>query len=115
MAIKVDPSIFTHPGPWLRRNFAEPYHLTVQAAAATLGVTRVTINNLLNGDAPLSAEVAMRFEKAFEISAETLMRMQTAYDLAQVRERADKLVVERIAKSDLSTRKTRGLTLPVDQ
>ncbi|WP_443477977.1 HigA family addiction module antitoxin [Novosphingobium aerophilum] len=99
MAIKVHPSIFTHPGPWLRRNFVEPYHLTVQATATALGVTRVAMSNLLNGKAALSAEMAMRFEKAFGVSAETLMRMQTAYDLAQVREHADELVVERIAKA----------------
>lgn len=99
MAITVHPSILTHPGPWLRRNIVEPYHLTVHTAATALGMPRVAMSNLLNGKAPLSAELAMRFEKAFGVSAETLMRMQTAYDFAQVRENVDKIVVERIAKS----------------
>ncbi|GFE73506.1 HigA family addiction module antitoxin [Novosphingobium sp. TCA1] len=89
MAITVHPSILTHPGTWLRRNIVEPYHLTVQSTATALDVTCATMNNLLNGRTALSAEMAMRFEKAFGVSAETLMRMQTAYDLAQLREHAD--------------------------
>jgi len=97
MAIKVHPSICIHPGPWLRRQIIEPHHMTVQATATALGVTRVAMSNLLNGKAALSAEMAMRFEKAFGIKADTLMRMQIGYDLAQVREHADELVVERIA------------------
>lgn len=47
------------------------------------------MNNLLNGRTALSAAMAMRFEKTFGVSAETLMRIQTAYDLAQLREHAD--------------------------
>jgi len=41
---------------------------------------------LLNGNANLSADMAIRFEKAFGIKADTLLRMQTAYELAQARE-----------------------------
>lgn len=88
MAIKVHPSVFTHPGPWLRRNLVEPKHLTTQATAEALGVNRASMAKLLNGKAAISAEMAMRFETAFDLSNETLMRMQTAYDLAQVRQRA---------------------------
>jgi plasmid maintenance system antidote protein VapI len=40
---------------------------------------------LLNGHASLSAMMALRFEKAFGISADTLLRIQVAFDLAQVR------------------------------
>ena len=57
------------------------------------------MSNLLNGKAALSADMALRFEKAFGISADTLMRMQAAYDLVQARSHEDKLVVTRIAKA----------------
>jgi len=37
---------------------------------------------------------AIRFEKAFWVSADTLMRMQSAYALAEARAREDEIVVE---------------------
>jgi antitoxin HigA-1 len=96
MAIKLHSSMAVHPGPWLRRNVIEPYRLTVTAAAERLHVTRPAMSNLLNGKADLSPEMALRFELAFGLDAETLLRMQTAHDLAEVREEADRLDVERV-------------------
>ena len=49
--------------------------------AKRLGVTRQAMNNLVSGKARTSAEMAIRIEKAFE--AETWLRTQAAYDLAQ--------------------------------
>ena len=95
MAIKLHRSVFVHPGPWLRREVVEPYKLTKKRAAEHLGVTRPAMSNLLNGKAALSPEMAIRFEKAFGIRAETMLRMQAAYDLAQVELRADEIKVER--------------------
>jgi plasmid maintenance system antidote protein VapI len=40
--------------------------------------------------------MAIRFEKAFGVKADTLMRMQTTYDMAQARARADKIVIDRV-------------------
>lgn len=99
MAIKVHSSFHVHPGPWLRKEMVEPNGLTVSAAAEALGVTRVAMSNLLNGKAALSADMALRFEKAFGISADTLLRMQSAYDLVQARAHADQLIVTRITKA----------------
>ena len=95
MAIKIHPSIVVHPGPWLRREIVEHYKLSVSRVAEHFGVTRHAMSNLLNGKAALSPEMAIRFEKAFGISANTMMRMQAAYDLAQVELRADEIKVER--------------------
>jgi antitoxin HigA-1 len=50
-----------------------------------MGVSRQALSTVLNGHASLSAEIALCFEQQFKISADTLMRMQTAYDLAQAR------------------------------
>lgn len=96
MAIQIHPSFAVHPGPWLRRNVIEPYHLNVSTAAAHLGVTRAAMSNLLNGHASLSAEMAIRFEKAFAIPADTLIRMQVAHDLVDAREAAKNIKVERL-------------------
>ncbi len=85
MAIKIHPSIHVHPGRWLKRQIVEPHGINVKALAEHLDVSRQNLSNLLNGHTALSAEMAIRFEKAFGLRAETLLRMQSAYDLAQVR------------------------------
>lgn len=98
MAIKLHDSFALHPGPWLRAEIVEPHHLNVSQAAAHLGVTRPAMSNLLNGNASLSPEMALRFEKAFGISADTLMRMQVKHDMALARKRGKKLNIVRIAE-----------------
>lgn len=97
MAIKLHPSLAVHPGAWLRAEVVEPHGLTVTDAAAKLHVTRQAMSNLLGARAGLSAEMAIRFEKAFGLSADTLMRMQASHDLAQARGRQDEIEVERVA------------------
>jgi addiction module HigA family antidote len=97
MAIKLHNSFSLHPGPWLRRNFIEPYGLTQSDAAARLDVTRVALSNLLNGKSALSPEMAIRFEQGFGVSAKTLLRMQAAHDLARVQSAAKAIKVSRIA------------------
>ena len=62
--------------------------LTVTAAAGHLGVTRQTLNNLINNSrASVSPEMAMRLEAVFGSTAENWLRMQAAYDAAQIRKR----------------------------
>ena len=82
MRIKLHKSIAVHPGVLLRYEIVKPCGLSVTAAADRLHVTRQAMSKLLKGNAALSAEVAGRFEKAFGLKAETLMRMQAAHELA---------------------------------
>ena len=51
-----------------------------------------------NERAPLSPEMALRIEKAFGVSMDTLMRMQNSYDIAQARRRAGQIKVARFRK-----------------
>ncbi len=83
-----------HLGVFLRDEIIEPYRLTVTEAANVLGVTRPALSNLLNGKASLSPEMALRFEKAFGIKMETLLKMQLDHDIAQAREKADNIKVK---------------------
>ena len=87
MAIKLHPSFAVHPGTWLKSEIVEPQGLNVPIAAEKLDVTRQAMSNLLNGHASLSAEMAIRFEKAFGLRADTLLRMQAVRDLAEARSR----------------------------
>ncbi len=84
-----------HPGAFVRAEIIEPHALTVTAAADVLGVTRPALSAFLNGRAALSPEMALRLEKAFGVSLETLMRMQSSYDIAQARLREAEIDVDR--------------------
>jgi addiction module HigA family antidote len=97
MAIKLHRSFAVHPGPWLREEVVEPAGLSVTDLADHLGVSRQAMSKLLNGHQGLSAEMAIRFEKAFGLNAGTLMRMQSAHELAQARAHEDEIEVERVA------------------
>lgn len=44
-------------------------------------------SSVLNERASLSPEMALRLEKAFGVSMDTLMRMQNSYDIARTRKR----------------------------
>jgi addiction module HigA family antidote len=84
-----------HPGAFIRTEILDPLELTVTAGAKVLGVSRVTLSSLLNGQADLSGDMALRIEKAFGVRMETLMRMQASYDIVQTRQREKSITVRR--------------------
>ena len=84
-----------HPGRFLRTEIIEAHDLSVTEAAKVPRVSRPTLSSLLNAKADLSGDMALRFEKAFGVDMETLMRMQNSYDIAQTRSRAKKIRVQR--------------------
>ncbi len=86
-----------HPGDFIRTEIVEAAGLTVTAAARALRVSRPALSSLLNGNADLSGEMALRIEKAFGVRMDTLMRMQNAYDIAQTRKRAGQIDIPRIS------------------
>lgn len=96
MAITLHDSFALHPGPWLMDEVLKPHGMSVTRCAAHLGVTRPALSRLLHGHAALSPEMAIRFEMAFGILAATLLRMQSAHDLAQARQRAADIQVQRM-------------------
>ena len=74
-----------HPGGFVKSEIVEALGLSVTDAARRLGVTRPALSALLNERASLSPEMALRIEKVFGVSMDTLMRMQTSHDIARVR------------------------------
>jgi addiction module HigA family antidote len=54
-----------HPGLSVRHDCIEPLGLTITEAADILGVTRQTVNNLVNDKSGISADMAIRLDKAF--------------------------------------------------
>ena len=96
----------SHPGAFIKLIVLEPLGLSVTEAAGVLGVTRPALSALLNGRAALSPEMAIRLEKAFAVDMETLMNMQTAFDIAAARKRAGAIKVQRY-KPKATRRETR--------
>ncbi len=84
-----------HPGSFIRAEILDELNLSVTKAAGILGVRRATLSDLVNEKAALSPEMALRIEKAFGVSMDTLLRMQAWHDSHAMREREDELDVKR--------------------
>ena len=87
-----------HLGGFIRREIIEPLGLSVTEAATALGVTRQALSNLLNERVALTADMALRIEKAFGPKMDHLMRMQLACDLAETRARERDIKVKRFPR-----------------
>ena len=93
MRMKIPP----HPGRIVRQECIEPLGLTITEAAKRLGVTRQTLDKLVNGKAGISPEMSIRLSKAFGSSPEMWLGLQMEYDLAQAEKTANTIKVKRIA------------------
>ncbi len=85
----------SHPGEFIREEVLDALNLNVGQAADALGVRRATLSDLVNGNAALSPEMALRIEKAFGVDMEMLLRMQAWHDAHAMRERAEEIDVKR--------------------
>ena len=83
-----------HPGRIVRQECIEPLGLTIAEAARALGVTRQTVDRLVNGRSGISAEMAIRLAKAFGSTPDTWVRLQAAYDLDQARRREAEITAQ---------------------
>ena len=90
------------PSRIVRQECIEALGLTVSLAARALGVTRQTLNNLVNGRAGVSPEMAIRLSKAFGSSPEVWLGLQMEYDLAQAEKKAGRIKVERVEQEQLA-------------
>lgn len=90
----------SHPGRFIRMEIIEPLELSVTDAAKALRVTRPALSALLNERASLSPEMALRLEKAFGVKMDTLLRMQTAYEIAEARSHEAEIDVAPYARRD---------------
>ena len=91
MSMKKPP----HPGELIGEDVIKPLGISVTKAADILHVRRATLSDLIHGKVALSAEMALRLEKAFGVSMDLLLKMQAGYDAAKARQRAGKIKVTR--------------------
>lgn len=109
-AVGVECQNDVHPGKWVKAELVEPAGVSVTALAAHPGVTRQATSNVLNGNAGVSAEMAIRLENAFGVKADTLLRMQADHDFAEAREGEQKIEVGRLVPASAPS----GLHADVD-
>ena len=95
MAMKNPP----HPGEIIREDIIGALGLSVTKAAEILGVRRATLSDVTNGKAAVSAEMALRLEKAFGVNMDLLLNMQAGYDAAQARMRSGRIKVKRFHRA----------------
>jgi len=84
-----------HPGELVGDNLDE-LGVSVSDAAKALGISRQQLHNVIAGRYGITPEMAMRLEKALGSTADTWLRMQMNYDLAQLRAKAASLKVKRL-------------------
>ena len=99
MALKMHHSLAVHPGVWLRQEIMDPHGVTIEKLVEAFGVSRQSISAIVNGRAALTEEMAVRFEKAFGVSADTLIRMQSSHGMAKAREHEDQIHVGRVLEA----------------
>jgi addiction module HigA family antidote len=85
-----------HPGEMIGDSLGE-LGVSISDAAKGLGITRQQLHNLISGRSGITPEMAVRLEKALGSTADTWLRMQMNYDLAQIRARATSIKVKRLA------------------
>lgn len=78
MTRKIKP---VHPGRILKQEFLEPAGITQYRLAKATGLSQVQVGNILRGRRGITAETALRLERALGMSAQTWMNLQTLYDL----------------------------------
>ena len=71
----------THPGETLREDVLPALEMTQGEFAKRLGVSRLTVSELLHGKRALSPDMAVRIAKLTNTSPESWMQMQAAVDL----------------------------------
>ena len=92
MKIKNPP----HPGRIIKQECLEPLELSITRAADILGVTRLTLSNVVNGKNGVSPEMAIRLSKAFGSSPEVWLGLQMDYDLAEAEKKSSRIKVKKV-------------------
>jgi len=83
-----------HPGEMIKELCLDPLGLTVTSAARSLGVSRKTLSQIVNGHTGISPEMAVRLSIAFSTSSESWINQQGQYDLWQAEQRREQLQVQ---------------------
>ena len=86
-----------HPGETLKDDFMDPHQLSANKLATILGIPQNRISDIIRGRRGISADTALRLEKAFGVSAQFWLNLQQQHDLIIATQSATNLdQIERI-------------------
>ena len=75
-----------HPGAIIREDILKEMNLTITKAAKGLGISRKQLSEIVNETSSVSAEMAVRLEQGFGVSAEFWLDLQKKYDIRKVQD-----------------------------
>ena len=87
----------SHPGALIKADI-DALGLSIVETAKGLGISRQQLHSVISGRAGITPEMAIRLEKALGSTADTWLRMQMNYDLAQIRRRTPAIRIKRMAR-----------------
>ncbi len=70
-----------HPGVTLREDFMEPYKLSANRLSKALGISQNRVSDIVRGRRGITADTALRLERAFGVSASFWLNLQSHYEL----------------------------------
>ena len=92
---KYTPFFPIHPGEIIKDEI-EFRGISQRSLASQMGISYTLLNEVLNGKRQVNTEFAMLIEAAMDLDADTLVRMQSRYNMQVARK--DKTLTERLAK-----------------
>ncbi|MDD9993177.1 MAG: HigA family addiction module antitoxin [Rhodospirillales bacterium] len=87
-----------HPGVTLREDFMEPLNLSANGLAEALGIPQNRISDIVRGRRGVSADTALRLERAFGVSAAFWLNLQSHYELEVARRDAGKAIEKSVRR-----------------
>lgn len=91
-----------HPGVTLREDFMEPYKLNANSLSKALGISQNRISDIVRGRRGITADTALRLERAFGVSASFWLNLQSHYELEVTQRDSGSVIrktVKRLAKA----------------
>ena len=82
-----------HPGTILLHEFMQPAGITQSRLAKATGLSAMQISNILKGKRSITAETAMRLERALGVSMQTWINLQTLYDVERLKAESGNAIV----------------------
>jgi len=75
-----------HPGAIIREDILKEMNLSITKAAKGLRISRKQLSEIVNETSSVSAEMAVRLEQGFGVSAEFWLDLQKKYDIWKVQD-----------------------------
>jgi addiction module HigA family antidote len=95
MSKRKDRLDLVHPGDVLREDFMKPLGLSAYAVAKAIGVTPIAISEIIRRKRNVSAEMALKLGRLFNVSPELWMGIQADYDLELARNSSEAKIFRR--------------------